>query len=181
MKRLLCAPYVVAFTLFGGPIAIAQTAAIAATSPTPGAITGNLLTAAKTYTGNYKDTFTNAGTNYLTVCKGVNGSFAAGPTYGYGVMNISFTETKITGAPYGNVRVEQSPNGTDWYPAVYYPNTNYQDTTIIDSAAATRSRTYRVIGGMPYYRLNIKLTGTQTSSWVSQYFWQREQIMSVSK
>lgn len=164
-------------TLFTAP-SIAQ---VVMSSPTPGTVTGQLLVPGKTYTGTYKDTFNNAGTNYLFICTGRNGALDTGAVWGFGFFQISFTETKISGAPYGNVRVEQSFNGVDWYPAVYYPNTNYQDTTIIDSAATTRSRTYTVLKVAPYYRLNIKLTGTQSSSWVSQYFLQREQIMGITK
>lgn len=158
--------------------AYAQTVA---SIPTPGSITGQLLTVAKTYTGTYKDTFTNAGTNYLTIVTGRNGSLTAGPTWGAGLLQIAFTETKISGAPYGNARIEMSFDGTNWYPAVYYPSTNYQDTTLIDSLAATRSRTYNVVKVAPYYRLKVVLTGTQSTSWVSQYFLQREQMMGISR
>lgn len=180
MKRLLLA------LLFCATFLTSPTQAqVVQNIPSPGTLTGQLLIPNKTYTGTFIDTFTNAGTYYLTIVSGRSGSTAnpldTAAIWGSGLLQISFTETKISGAPYGNARIECSPDGVKWYPAAYYPNTNYQDTTIIDSLAGSRSRTYNVVKTMPYYRLKVILTGTQSTSWVSQYFLQREQIMSISK
>ena len=179
MKRLIFALLICA-TLFTG-----VHAQVVQNIPTPGSLTGQLLVPGKTYTGTFVDTFTNAGTFYLTIVSGRSGSSTnpldTAAIWGAGLLQISFTETKISGAPYGNARIEQSPDGVKWYPAVYYPNANYQDTTLIDSAATTRSRTYNVPKVAPYYRLKVILTGTQSTSWVSQFFLQREQIMGITK
>jgi hypothetical protein len=140
----------------------------------PFTVWGQMLVPAKTYAGTYRDTVTNASTIYLTTCKGSNGSLTAGAVYGQGVMNISLSCTKITGAPFGSAKLEQSYDGSNWYMASPTYN-NQMDSLIIDSVSATKTKTWTIADNCaPYYRVKLTLTGTQSSSYISQYFLNRK-------
>ena len=159
-----------------------STAQVVSSTPFPGTQYGQMLVTGKTYTGTYLDTLTNNGTLYLTTCQGSNGALTLGPVANEGIMEIRVKETKISGGPYGTWRLESSLDGVTWGNEANY--NNVADTVLMDSASATRVKTWYFTGYCaPYYRVNVTVPSgiTQKSSYIAQYFVRRRQTMQVTK
>lgn len=153
------------------------------TSYTPYERSGQMLVAGKTYTGLYKDTITNSGTLYLTVVKGKNAHLSNNPIWGQGTLDIKCIETKISGAPYGNMRLQASNDGSTWADVAYnYTTTIYVDSMVIDSVSGTKAKTWHVMKTQPYYRAYINIpSGTQASSYQAYWYYTKNQYIPVNK
>ena len=166
-----------------GLISATSFAQVTDTSYTPFERSGQMLVIGKTYTGLYKDTITNSGTLYLTVPKGKNAHIVNNPIWGQGSLDIKCIETKISGAPYGNMRLQASNDGTTWADVAYnYTTTIYVDSMVIDSVSGTKSKTYHVAVTQPYYRIFINIpSGTQASSYQAFWYLKKNQYIPVNK
>jgi hypothetical protein len=173
MKRLLTLfALLISFASFGQPLTHNETI--------PFIIKGQMLQSGKTYTGNFLDTVTDAGTIYLYTCVGSNGSLRQGPVYGTGDLEVKFWYTKISGTPAPIIRLESSFDSTNWANEPYY--TNYTDTLAIGAVQPTFNKTWYISNKVaPYYRIKITVSGTQSSSYMAQYFLNKRNYIWTSK
>lgn len=164
-------------------ISVASYAQVTDTSLTPFERSGQMLVLSKTYTGTYKDTLTNAATLYLNVCKGKNAHIVKNPIWGQGLLDITVIETKISGAPYGSMRLQASTDGTTWANVAYnYTTTIYVDSVIIDSVSGSKSKTWHLPKTQPYYRAYIDIpAGTQSSSYQGFWYYTKNQAITTTK
>jgi hypothetical protein len=170
------------FTLLAILVSVASFGQITDTSYSPFTRQGQMLVYAKTYTGTYKDTATNATTVTLSIVKGKNGHLFYNTnfwTYGYEALAIRVTGTKISGTPAGTVKIQSSTDSVNWADEVFY-NGVVDTLQIIDQTS--NSKTFRaMVRDANYYRAVITTRGTQVTSWVAFWEFIKPQEISVSK
>lgn len=157
------------------------------TSPTPGVTTGQMLNTSNTHPSQTNDTLTDAGTLYLSITQWTTAVSttrlpALYPLYGSGTLSIIINGVKITGTPAGTVSLEESTDGVHWaqvrlsvMPIIATADTAYvytfYDLLTIANVSTTQSLSWNLATKpVPYYRLKIAGSGTQTSSWKAWFY-----------
>lgn len=138
----------------------------------PNVYRGQMLRTSSTYAGTYIDTVTASTTRYLYIDSGTNGYLTPRPLMTYGTLEITLTETKISGGPYGGATLESSPDNVTWGTEAYnYTTTVYADTMLIDSASATKTKTWKIKNPTNlFYRVKLGTnSNTQSSSYICKW------------
>jgi len=141
-------------------------------------IYGQLLKQSNVYSNAvYTDTVTNAATLTLGMLTAKHG--AAYPIYNGGVMAIQVQGVTVSGKPLGGIYIQGSTDSIHWANTNYY--TTYADTTGIDSATVTFSKTFYCNKILPYTRVFINQRGTAVVSYVSNYWYTKASNINLNK
>ena len=113
-------------------------------------------------------------------------TFVPFPIYNDATLSITVNITKVSGTPAGSVTVESSPDGFHWGPihtsnnrvvssvltgTVTAANTlSSPDTMTINNVSGVQAYTFIVTNDVPYHRLRIATTGTETSTAQAWFF-----------
>lgn len=160
-----------------------QTYPLPITAIAPNLFRGQMLNTSNTLPNAVLDTATNATALYLYIAKRVTstGLATAYPLFKSGSLTIAVTGIKISGTVAGTITVEQSSDGTIWAPIRYTTSvpissltstsvtTTYLSTDVftLTDVATVQANSWDYVKKpiLPYLRVKIAGTGTQTSSW----------------
>ena len=152
-------------------------------------ITGQMLNITNAYSGNQLDTINASSTIKLTIAIGGSlgtvlggvvynkilplvaaDTFVPWPVFGYGIMTVYASCTKISGAPSITGTLQQSPDGISWYP-VRAGTTPGQDTMTVTNVAGVQTYAWeKSIKYSPYMQVALTTTSvTQVSTCKVQY------------